>query len=259
LRQDREQQVALLHSADPVPVEWVNRDSDAAVLLLCEHAGNTVPKCLNKLGLSSDHLNAHIGVDIGAAAVAREIADLLDAPLILQRYSRLVIDCNRPPEAIDSIPEVSDGIAIPGNHNLSANEKHARKQEIFSPLDQAIRKGLEKFQRQAVFSIHSFTPQLSNQPLRAWHAGFLNRTNERTGHKFVSHISAIAPELNLALNQPYSISSESDWFIPQHAEPRGLRHCLIEIRNDQLQDNDGISFWADLLASAIRYISKEVE
>ena len=99
--------VALLSANDPAPVMWVNRESQAPVLLLCEHAGNAVPAAHGTLGLPSDQLNSHIAWDIGAAAVARTMADLLQAPLLMQRYSRLVIDCNRPPGSNQSIPELS--------------------------------------------------------------------------------------------------------------------------------------------------------
>ena len=86
---------SLLTPADPQPVELVNADSAVPVLLLCEHAGNAVPEALDGLGVSDEVLNSHRGWDIGAEHMARQLADILGAPLILQRYSRLVIDANR--------------------------------------------------------------------------------------------------------------------------------------------------------------------
>ncbi len=247
----------VLRAEDPAPVAWVNRDSNADVLLLCEHAGNELPEGYELLGLSDDQINSHIGWDIGAAAVARELATVLQVPLILQRYSRLLIDCNRPPAAPDSIPERSDGISIPANLELSAADKQARRHEIFEPLDRAINEGLVRFQRKAVFSIHSFTPQMHDQQVRPWHAGFLTRTDHDTGNALIRHIKRRKPELTLALNEPYSIDDESDWFIPRYAESQGLTHCLIEIRNDQLLSNDGVSEWASLLASAVNSLMKD--
>jgi len=247
----------LLSADDPAPVEWVNRYSPASVLLLCEHAGSAVPVGHNQMGLTQEQLQSHIGWDIGAAAVARKLASLLRAPLILQRYSRLMIDCNRPPGSADSIPTCSDGIEIPANLNLDHDEQLARQDEIFKPLDLAICEGLTNHQRTAVFSVHSFTPQLRGQKQRRWNAGFLTRRDQNTGNALVKYIEQQKPHLTLAVNEPYFIEDETDWFIPQYAEPRGLMHCLIEIRNDQLRDDESIETWAMLMAGAIKSVTTE--
>ena len=112
-------QSSLLSDLDPNPVELVNETSKAPVLLLCEHAGRVIPKTLGTLGLNEKALMSHISWDIGAEALARNLAKRLNAPLILQSYSRLVIDCNRPPGSPESILEVSDGIEIEVNKKLS--------------------------------------------------------------------------------------------------------------------------------------------
>lgn len=245
---------ALLGSSDPAPVEWVNSDSACKILLLCEHAGNLIPQSRHQLGLGTELLEKHIAWDVGAAGVARKLAGLLEAPLIMQRYSRLLIDCNRPPDSEQAIPPISDGMAIPGNQKLAAEERLARQQAVFVPLDNAIKEGLEKHQRLAVFSIHSYTKQLNNQAARPWHAGMLSRKDSGTRDALVKYIKQQQPELEVAANEPYRIESDTDWFIPQYAESQGLMHSLIEIRNDQLRTEAGIDAWANLLASAINSI-----
>lgn len=244
----------LLTASDPEPVEWVNAESDLPVLLLCEHAGQAVPESLGDLGLPNGAINRHIGWDIGAEALARCMARRLGAPLLLQRYSRLVIDCNRPPETAESIPEVSDGQNVPGNMHLTGAQRKARVHEIFEPLNAAIREGLDKHPRKAAFSIHSFTTAMQDGPPRPWHAGFLSRRDPDTVRALLDHIAGKDAGLVMALNEPYQIGDQSDWFIPVHAEPRGLRHTLIEIRNDQLRDKAGIALWADYLCDAIEAI-----
>ena len=107
--------------------------------------------------------------------------------------------------------------------------------------------------RKAAFSVHTFTPHLDGQA-RPWHAGFLSRTDQATAKALVSYISGKRPNLICAVNEPYQIESDNDWFIPVHAEPRGLKHSLIEIRNDQLGDDSGISEWAEILGDAIATI-----
>ena len=121
----------------------MRRDAASSLLLTCDHASKDVPHALKQLGLAPAELQRHIGWDIGAAAVTRRLAPLLDAPAILAGYSRLVIDCNRDPGDPSSIPEASDGTAIPGNHGLGAEERALRHAAIFAPYHGAIEDGLE--------------------------------------------------------------------------------------------------------------------
>lgn len=125
---------ALLDASEPSPVEVVGEAGRSPFVIVCDHAGRELPRSLGSLGLSPTDLQAHIAWDIGAAGVARELAQKLDAQLFLQRYSRLVIDCNRPLSAPDSIASKSGGIPIPGNEELSAaslcwlDARHATKE-----------------------------------------------------------------------------------------------------------------------------------
>ena len=100
----------LLDPGEPPPVEICNQAGAAPLLLTCDHASRAIPRALAKLGLADAVIARHIGWDIGAAAVTRRLAPLLDAPAVLAGYSRLVIDCNRPPEDASSIPVASDGV-----------------------------------------------------------------------------------------------------------------------------------------------------
>ena len=247
----------LLAPADVAPVEVVHSESDVPLLLLCEHAGLEVPAALGTLGIDEAVLNSHRGWDIGAEDVARRLTDLLRAPLILQRYSRLVIDANRPPGSQSSIPEISDGETIHGNRNLTAEDRQARRLAIFDPMDRAIAGVFSAQRRCAAFSIHSFTPHFNGKQ-RPWHAGFITRRSMDTANQMRAFLSCASPNLNIAVNEPYRIGDDSDWFIPVHAEARGLPHCLIEIRNDQIDHAGGAAHWAGLLANAIKDVVGEL-
>lgn len=240
----------LLGPQDPEPIEIVSADSTSDIVLLCEHAGNAIPKALGNLGIPAEIVESHRGWDIGAQSVARRVAERLQAPLVIQNYSRLVLDCNRPPESDLAIPEISDQVAVPGNCALSAEARAMRVNEIFRPMDAALNQLFARHSRRAAFSIHSFTPQFAGAD-RPWHAGFLSRTQSGVAIELMDHIALRRPELVLAVNEPYQIETDGDWFIPAHAERRNLAHCLIEIRNDQLAQQAGIDLWADLLAEAI--------
>lgn len=240
----------LLSDDDPAPVDLVRADSSGTVGLVCEHAGQAVPQSLGNLGLSAGEIDLHIGWDIGAEGVARGLSELLNAPLVIQRYSRLVIDCNRPLGAHSSIPEESDRIRILGNLNLSADQRRQREVEIFAPYAKAALSLSEKPGLQALFSIHSYTPNLSGAP-RPWDIGFLYRATTSGGERLASLCKALWPELCVGRNEPYRIESDSDWFIPVCAEPTGLAHCLIEIRNDHIASAAGQADWAARLAKLI--------
>lgn len=240
----------LLGGSDLAPVEVMNGDSAFPAVLLCEHAGRAVPKALGTLGISSESLMSHRGWDIGAESVARGISERLGAPLVIQRYSRLVIDANRPPQSRQAIPVESDRVRIPGNAGIAPEDRARRVAEIFHPMNAAIDAMFEIRERRACYSIHSFTPELGER-VRPWHAGFLSRRDLATANALRNAVLARRPELTLAVNEPYQIDDETDWFIPVHAERRGLTHTLIEIRNDQIAGPEGAATWAMLLADAI--------
>lgn len=248
---------SLLSPSDPNPVECIAATGRKDVLLVCEHAGNSVPHVLGDLGLTQAQLNSHIGWDIGADNVARSLAETLGCAAILQSYSRLIIDCNRPPGNDGSVPDVSDGVSIPANHQISDGDRARRETHIFRPFDEAI---LAYFQENTVklaLSIHSFTPSMDGQS-RPWDIGLLFRQDIQTSTVISEFLNTRYPELNIALNEPYQIDDASDWFIPKYAEQHNIAHCLIEVRNDHLLTKEGCEQWAQILANAISHIADQV-
>ncbi|SMO50809.1 N-formylglutamate amidohydrolase [Ruegeria faecimaris] len=240
----------LLGPNDPAPIDVVNADSTSEIVLLCEHAGNAVPEMLGDLGVSRDVIESHRGWDIGAQDVARQLAEQLNAPLVVQNYSRLVFDCNRPPDSPLAVPAISDQVEVPGNSAITELSRAMRVDEIFRPMDAELNRLFANRPRRAAFSIHSFTPHLDGKD-RPWQAGFLSRGTGGAAKALMAHIAQRRPDMAFALNKPYQIETEGDWFIPAHAEPRELVHCLIEIRNDQIREQSQVGLWADLLADAI--------
>src|SRR5439155_1181438 len=109
----------LLGSEDVPPVLEHNAQGASLFLLTCDHYGRLIPRSLGDLGLPAAALARHIAWDPGIAGVADALSKHLGAHLIAQRYSRLVIDCNRPPDAISSIPRISEATVIPGNERLA--------------------------------------------------------------------------------------------------------------------------------------------
>src|ERR1700691_3090675 len=137
-------QQTLLIADDPPPVAVYNGAGRSPFVLVADHAANIFPRALAGLGISAAEAERHIALDIGIANLSRMVADALDVALIQQNYSRLVIDCNRPPRAATSIPGISEITLIPGNVGLSTAERMAREREIFRPYHDAIAAELER-------------------------------------------------------------------------------------------------------------------
>ena len=232
---------------DPQPVTVVNQHSTSPLLLVCEHAGRYIPKSLDNLGLSTEQRAAHIAYDIGAERVALGLAERFGCRLILQNYSRLVIDCNRRLNEPSSIPRISDTTPVPGNKNLGPGDIKQRQDEIFHPFAQRCQAEIARSEITHTFSIHSFTPQMSGGQPRPWDIGFLYRRAHSQGRR-LSHLCASRwPGLTVGQNQPYSIDDTTDWFIPVCAEPRKIPHSLIEIRNDHIRTAQSCDEWAGRL------------
>jgi predicted N-formylglutamate amidohydrolase len=243
----------LLSHDDPAPFDVQGRDGRAPFLIVCDHAGRLLPRALGSLGLTEDELGRHIAWDIGAGAVARRLAALLDAPLVAQRYSRLVIDCNRPLGAIDSIVAESEHTLIPGNLGLDPANAELRAREIFWPYHDQLRDALDdraRRGRRSVFvAMHSFTPIFKGLG-RPWHAGVLFNRDRRLGEILLGLLRREA-RLEIGCNQPYAASELSDYSLVQHGEGRGLPCVELEIRQDLIADEAGQAAWAERLAGLL--------
>jgi predicted N-formylglutamate amidohydrolase len=225
----------------------VNENGTSPYVLICEHASNSIPKNLDALGLSEVDLQRHIAWDIGADGTARILSKLLNAPLILQNYSRLVYDCNRPPEAEGAMPEVSEMTPIPGNKNLNARSKLARINEIYRPFQNAIAMFLDNRAARGIraipVSIHSFT-KLYKGKERSVELGLLFDRDAWLANLMVKSF----PGFNTQLNEPYGPKDGVMHLMNLHAAPRGLHHLMIEIRNDLIESERGQQQWAQRLS-----------
>ncbi len=240
----------LLGPAEVHPVHEYNDSGRSPFLLTCDHYGRLIPRALGDLGLPESELARHIGWDIGIAGVAERLSKDLDAHLIVQRYSRLVIDCNRPPNAASSIPLISEATTIPGNEGITREAAAMRRAEIFDPyhrrIDAVIDTRRHNNMPTILVSLHSFTPVYAGIA-RPWHIGTLYH---RDTHLPPLLLTALRAEADLVVgdNEPYAVSDETDYTIPVHGEARGLISTGIEIRQDLISDQAGQQQWAERLA-----------
>jgi predicted N-formylglutamate amidohydrolase len=237
---------------EPPAVEIVNEMGPSRYVLLCEHASNRLPRRVGSLGLGPADLERHIAWDIGAAALARALSRRLDAPLFLAGYSRLAIDCNRPLWSPTSIVELSEDTRIPGNMGISEAERRARALALFEPFRGAVARHLDGRRAgardAAVVGVHSFTPRFLGVA-RPWQAGVLYGEARAFAAVLMERLRREVPAVGD--NEPYRVKADSDYTVPVHGDARGVPAVLIEVRQDLLLDEAGISTWADRLARAL--------
>jgi predicted N-formylglutamate amidohydrolase len=236
-------------------VEQIPGARDCGVILICDHAGNALPPGYGTLGMAPGQLDRHIAYDIGAAAVTRLLAAALDAPAILTRYSRLLIDANRGEDDPTLIMRLSDGAVIPGNATLDAAEMERRITLYYRPYHDAISGAIDASlaagRTPVILSVHSFTP-VWRGAARRWHAGVLWDKDPRFAMPLLSHLEREG-DLTAGDNQPYTGSLKND-ALYRHGTSRGLAHGLVEIRQDLIADEAGQSAWAERLARIVRAI-----
>jgi predicted N-formylglutamate amidohydrolase len=233
---------------EPPPVSVHNADARSPFLLVADHAGRAVPRTLRRLGVATPEWDRHIAWDIGIAGISRMLANTLEATLIQQNYSRLVIDCNRPPGAPTSIPEISELTPIPGIVGLSDADKEARALAIFWPYHERIDAELERRRQTgrqtALIAMHSFcsrarhdrgTSRSSTIAIRNW------RTDSSRCLAESAASSSATTSLTLLATRPTTPFRCT-------VNGAGLPHALVEIRQDLIADDDGQRQWASRLA-----------
>jgi predicted N-formylglutamate amidohydrolase len=238
---------ALLTPDEAPPYFVRNPGAGSPFVLVGDHAGRDIPQQLAGLGLPAAALDGHIAWDIGVAGLGARMADQLGAAFVSQRYSRLVIDCNRDPARADSICEVSDGVAIPGNAGLGAGAKAARVREIFEPYHARIAAELDCRKAPVVLvSVHSFTPVLAGAA-RPWRFGVLHLGDSAFSLAMLGKLRAALGDDLVGDNQPYRMDG-TDFTAPHHAVTRGLDYLELEVRQDLIGDAAGEARIAALLA-----------
>lgn len=228
-------------------------------LFVCDHASNEIPDEMNGLGLSDELLATHIAWDIGAARVLRCLVELLTVPAVLGTCSRLVVDCNRRLDDVTAFPEFSDGIAVPGNANLTAAEREARAEQVYWPYHHEVRDQLRALEQYvaapALIAIHSFTPAM-NGSMRPWQIGALWDKDDRIARPFMEKLR-VDHDAIVGDNEPYSGKHPADFTIDHHAEAEGLPHLAIEVRQDLVETDESAMHWSRMLADVLAQILED--
>ncbi len=231
-------------------VETARPDGASAILLVCEHASRFIPEGLGNLGLDAAAAQSHIAWDPGALALAKRLSEALDATLIAQKVSRLVYDCNRPPDSAEAVRAESEVYHIPGNAGLSAAERDKRTDYIYRPFQKALAAAVQTRPHRVLVTIHSFTPVYNGVP-RAVEVGILHDSDRRLADAMLN-AAVQDPAYNVQRNAPYGPEDGVTHTLREHALPRGLLNVMIEVRNDLLADEAGVTAMAAWLHARLK-------
>ena len=230
-------------------VEAVNPGGSSSIVLVCEHASAFIPEIFDNLGLAGDALTSHAAWDPGAMAVARALSTLLDAALVASRVSRLVYDCNRPPNAAGAMPAKSEVFDIPGNTNLSEAKRTKRTATYYTPFRDAVSKTMASRPKPVLVTIHSFTPVYHGKR-RIVEIGILHDNDTRLADVMLKTGAAYSPHI-IQRNEPYGPQDGVTHTLLEHAIPGGHANVMLEIRNDLIETEAAQRVMAKQLAGWI--------
>jgi len=252
-------QATVLSPAEPPPFRVLNPEATQPILLICDHASHRFPASLGDMGLDPFAMRCHLAIDIGAGDLTERLAERLGVTSVLANYSRLVVDCNR--ELLDPscFLQYGDGILVPGNRNLSQAQKDARAEEIYWPYHYAVETEVQRLcsvgPAPAFIAVHSFTPVM-NGVSRPWQMGVLWDKDQRLSKIFLEGFSEAG--YLVGDNEPYSGKAPQDFTIDHHAEEIGLPHVGLEIRQDLIDDEEGVEHIASLMQKIISSIPDRI-
>ncbi|MEJ2273940.1 MAG: N-formylglutamate amidohydrolase [Woeseiaceae bacterium] len=251
---------SLLAPDEPGPYRVLNPVSEKPILLVCDHASCRIPRSLGDMGLDPFARRCHLAIDIGAGPLTETLAESLGVTAVVQNYSRLVVDCNRQLMDPSAFLEYGDGILVPGNRNLRQTDKDLRASALYWPYHVAIGEQIERLSKAgpqpALISIHSFTPVLNGES-RELQMGVLWDKDEKMREIFLDGLRQGG--YSVGDNEPYSGKAPQDFTIDHHAEEIGLPHVGIEIRQDLVDDDDGIAEIAAVMEAVIASIPEKLK
>ena len=251
----------LIGADEPAAFEVIHAGKDRRLIIACDHASRRIPRSLGTLGLSDRYLDDHIAWDIGAAEVARILCRRLGCVAMLGNYSRLVIDLNRDLDDATAMPEISDGVLIPGNMSLGEIQRAQRIRELYEPYHEAMRREISSLVSgehvPVMINIHSFTPRQHGLN-RPWDVGVLWDADARLALPLMARLRS-SGGIRVGDNEPYSGRHPADFTVDHHAESQGLACAGVEIRQDLVANPGGQAAWSDNLARALESVLADEE
>lgn len=230
-------------------VEEIDGDDGGRLVFTCEHASAELPEPWTWPEDDRWLVETHWASDIGAAAFTRRVARLMNAPAILSRFSRLLIDPNRPLDADTLFRTNADGKTVHLNRALLDADRQRRIDEFYQPYHAAVRAMVERSRADTVFSIHTFTDNYEGDA-RVLELGVLFDDDEEPAYELIRHLEAAG--FHVLANEPWSGKDGLAYSPVRHAREFGRCALEIEARQDLIVDE---AFAARLAAALAGFFS----
>lgn len=216
-------------------------------VLTVEHAEERIPEGFVWPQEDDWLRGTHWAVDLHIAPFARALAARIGAPTVLSRFSRLLVDPNRPLDSDTLFRRVAEGRLVHVNAFLDDAERARRLAALYHPYHAAADDLVARHPTASVLGLHSFTPEYEGQR-RAVEIGVLFDDDEDIATAF--HAALLRFGHDVRLNQPYS-GRHGLMFGPQAHASRYGRPCLeLELRQDLLADPAGRARLVEAVAAA---------
>lgn len=230
----------------PDAVEEIDGDFDGRLVITCEHASAELPEPWVWPEEDLWLVGTHWASDIGAASFTRRMARRMNAPAVLSRFSRLLIDPNRPLDSDTLFRQNADGRTVHLNESLLESDRQLRIGGFYHPYHAAVRAMVERSRCDTVFSVHTFTDNYEGQP-RVLEVGVLFDHDEEPAYQLVRHLQASG--FHVAPNQPWSGKAGLAYSPVLHARELGRQALEIEVRQDLIVDESFAMRLAEALVS----------
>lgn len=211
-------------------VEVLSGRADAHVFVTCEHASQRMPVGFRWPDRDRRLIDTHWAYDLGAREMTRSLADGLSATAVLSRYSRLLVDPNRPLDAPTLFRTHAEGSPVELNTTeLTDDERHRRIEHLWRPYHDTIDRELARSAASVLLAIHTFTP-IYEGTRREVEVGVLFDREEALAEEVATGLTKLG--LKVALNEPYSGKHGLMYAGELHAQAHGRRAVELEVRQD---------------------------
>lgn len=209
--------------------EVVRGDVHAPVLLTCEHASERLPVPWTWPEADRRLAHTHWAFDLGARDLALDLSRALDATLVMARFSRLLVDANRPEASPTLFRAEADGLPVALNAALDDAERERRLAGYYRPFHAAVDHELRRTTAPIVMAVHTYTDLYEGQR-RTLEAGVLFDREEELALRMLAELRAEG--LHAELNEPWSGKAGLIHVAGTHADHHGRRAIEIELRQD---------------------------
>ncbi|RLB62506.1 MAG: N-formylglutamate amidohydrolase [Deltaproteobacteria bacterium] len=211
----------------------VSTRPEAPFIITCEHASQGLPAGWRWPEADQWLVDTHWAYDLGAAELARELCAATGSAAVLARFSRLLIDANRPADDPTVCRDRADGRPVVLNQAITPADR-TRRQAYWAGYHEVVEQTVAASSASVVLALHSFTRQYEGQRRDDIELGVLFDDQQELGERLARALGPLSSKVHL--NRPYSGKHGMIYSADHHARAAGKRAVEIEVRQDLAVD-----------------------